>query len=170
MPTLTPELTTGGVEVDDATGWALREGVVDILRGLALPGIPSEAIVHRTFPNVEGLPDPSVVVAKGRGAFDVNLNAPCGQVDNRYAIYIVLVRSSQRGMDGAAPSARQLDVWLEQAAKPFNATRPPIVAGFCVVNSRVVDNDPQRAPEWLKQLDAVYLLVHITVREDLDRG
>lgn len=171
MPTLTPEQTTGGVEVDDATGWALREGVVEILRGLALPGIPAENIVHRTFPNVEGLPDPSVVVAKGRGAFDVGPNTPCGQVDNRHAIYIVLVRSSQRELDGSSPRARQLDVWLEQAGRAFNANRPSIPnPSFCIIDSRPVDSDPQRAPEWIKQLDAVYLLVHITVREDLDRG
>lgn len=164
MATLTPELTTGGVEVEETTGWTLREAVVSHIKSLALPGIPAENVRHRTFANLEGVPTPCVVVAKGRGVFSVQPGTN-GRTDNRYAIYIVAVRASQRQLDGSTDHARQLDAWLEAVALEFNDTRPPLDVPFCILNSRVADNDPQRAPEWIKQLDAVYLLVHITVRE-----
>lgn len=166
MATLTPELTTGGVEVGDSTGWAIRQGVVDLLKTLALPGI--DRIYHRAFPNLEGLAYPCGIVAKGRGVFGVE-PSPVGRTDNRYAVYVVFARASQRQLDGSTDHSKQLDVWLEETARVFNGTRPAIELppGVCMIGCRVVDNDPQRAPEWLRQLDAVYLLLNFTVRESM---
>lgn len=164
MATLTPELPTGGVEVDNATGWAVRESAVDLLQTAALPGLGE--IYHRTSPDIRGLTPPCGIVAKARGAFSVQPGT-VGRTDNRYSFYIVAVRSDQKGLDGSTDHARQTEVWLEQAARLFNGTRPALELppGCCVIGSQVVDSDPRFVPAWLKQLDAIYLLVNVVVRE-----
>lgn len=170
MPTLTPDQTTGGVEIGDSTGWAIREGVTAKLSTLGLPGLSN--FYHRTFPNLEGLQFPCGVVAKGRGGFSVGQDTPIGRTDNAYAVYVVLARASQRQLDGASAHAKQLDEWLEIVAREFNDTRPSLdlPPGVCMLRSSIVDNDPQRAPEWVRQIDAVYLLLRITVREAMPRA
>ncbi|QDV78083.1 hypothetical protein [Botrimarina mediterranea] len=173
MPLLTPELTTGNVEVGDATGWSVREGAVALLNTAAL--LPN-GFKHRTESSTRGLeadiPEGVGIVGRARGAFNVNPQAPCGLVDNRYSFYVAVVRSSQKGLDGSRPGERQSDAWLEGAARLFNGNRPNLAlpSGCCVISSAVVDNDPRFLPAWLKQLDAVYLLVNVVVREVMPRA
>jgi hypothetical protein len=169
MATLTPELTTGGAEVGDATGWSVRGGAVDLLNSLALGG-PIQ-FHHRSSGDLRGLKLPVGMVSKARGAFNVNAQAPCGMVDNRFAFYVVIVRSDQKQLDASSPYARQSEEWLEQAARIFNGTRPGLsLPSGCVISSAVVDNDPRFTPPFLKQLDAVYLLVNVVVREVMRRA
>jgi hypothetical protein len=92
-------------------------------------------------------------------------------VDNRFAFYVVIVRSDQKQLDASSPYARQSEEWLEQAARIFNGTRPGLsLPSGCVISSAVVDNDPRFTPPFLKQLDAVYLLVNVVVREVMRRA
>lgn len=172
MATLTPDLPTGGAEVGDDVGWSVCEGVVNIIKTIGLPGISADSVYHRTVSTIEGLKTPCVVVTGGRDADNFNGGATIGTVDNRYEVFVVIVRASQKGLDGTTPHARQTRLWLSEIKKRFKATRPQLnLPSRCwILSANPVNNDPRFAPAWLKQLDAAFVQLHIVVREDIYRA
>jgi len=167
MTSATPELTTGGVEVDrDAVMAQLREGVCRAIRGLNLPGLPPDRVYNRSISDARGLPTPCVMVAKTRGQFASGPGTNA-RADNTYAIVVTLIRASTRSADGASDNAVQLDGWFSRVARAFAGVRPPfLLRGACFSGpSAVVDNDPLMAAQWIRQMDAAYLVIRFPVRE-----
>lgn len=165
MTTPLPEVTAGGVEAGDSTGFLVRRGVARALAEHGLPGIPSTRFHHVALPLLRGRATPCVLVFKTRGQF--NVGGTNARDDHRYGVGITVVRASAKSAGGEDERERQFEEWFDRVFRLFAGKRPPFrIPGVCFPEPvQVIDTDPQVAARWVQQLDAMVIQLRVTCRE-----
>ena len=142
--------------------WQVRDYVRSTIEGLALPGIVS--VVHRSFPVLDGVKTPGVVVCPGR----VGTNRAAGtneRDDIDYGVLVVTAKASERVIDADSDTLRRQEENHETIRKALYNVRPDAeFVGGCWIGTSVTDGSPFIPDRFRQQWDASYWLFGFLMR------